>query len=191
MKYSGLLVLLLSACMAQAGEVKENGAFMGVSVGDTEWDDDGAFDGLGAKFDDEDSGFQVWGGYKFFSWFAVEGKYADLGEFTLSGGGVTLTAEASVLSASAVFILPFGQSGWDIYGQVGLGSIYYDVKSNCCGSDDDTEGVVTAGLGVRWTPVPEMTLSLGADSYAWEEEIGFRDYDTVMTISKLGVQYNF
>jgi OOP family OmpA-OmpF porin len=182
-----LLAILFISANATAVEVKERGAYIGGAVGATELEDDGAFDGPGITFDDSDTGLQLWGGYKFFKWFAVEGKFAYLGEASVSAGSDSIKLEASALTANAVFILPFGNSGWDIYGQLGLGVLAYDYSSNFGFSEDGSELTATAGLGVRWTIIDALTLSLGVDAYVWEDE----PYDPSIAISKLGIQYNF
>ena len=184
-----LMAFLLISAGASADAVNKRGAYMGGALGVTDLDDDGAFDGL--DFDNSDAGVQIWGGYRFLRWFAVEGEVAYLGNFTVSADGFeSANAEAYALTANAVFILPFGQSSWDIYGQLGLGGLAYSIDGPD-GSDDGSQGVGTAGVGVRWTPTPTMTLSLGVDAYAWQEDGYYETYDPSITISKLGLQYNF
>ncbi len=198
---SSACAVMLFAGTAGAVEVKQNGAYAGVALGTTSLDNN-TFDDLGripgVQTDDDDTGFQLWGGYKFFNWFAVEGRLAGLGEYTSEAregaAFANLKAEAAALTGNAVFILPFGQSGWELYGQVGLGIVSYDLSlsTNAFGpvvseDEDGTEAVGTAGAGVRWTPIPALTLSLGLDAWATEIE----DEDFNITMGRFGAQYNF
>lgn len=183
-----LMVLLLGSGLAIADEVDKRGAYVGGALGTTEFDDDGLLYGL--TYDKQDSGAELWGGYRFFRWFAVEGKYAYLGQYTISNGIESANAKAYALTVNAVFILPFGQSNWDMYGQLGYGSLGYHVNASF-GNYDSSQGAATAGLGFRWTPTPQMTLSLGVDAYAWQEDGYYQSYNPSISITKLGVQYNF
>ena len=117
------IVAMLTAGIASAVEVKEKGAYIGGAIGVTEVDQDSldAVERLGANVDKKDTGVQLWGGYKFLKWFAVEGRYSYLGEYTASNPGAGVKEDAAALTANAVFILPLGGSGWELYGQVGLG----------------------------------------------------------------------
>lgn len=194
------IVAMLTAGIASAVEVKEKGAYIGGAYGVTEVDDDNLSDlvNFGFSVDKKDTGYQLWGGYKFLKWFAVEGRYSYLGEYTATAAGAGVKEDAAALTANAVFILPLGGSGWELYGQVGLGVLSYDISYIGAGAppgEDGTETAGSAGLGVRWTPAPPVTISLGFD--AWSAEIDrtqvlpvdSKDFSVGMT--RLGVQYNF
>jgi hypothetical protein len=197
------LFALLGSGLAAAVEVKERGAYIGGSVGVTSFDSDDTdfLQETGFSVDDSDIGVQVWAGYKFLSWIAAEVRYSYLGEYSVSGfaqsGGnnaaVNGAQEAAAVTGNAIFILPFGKSGVDIYGQLGGGILAYDLVNGSLNgfaggeSDDGAELVGTAGVGVRWTPAPPVTLSLGVDG--WLTDIGGSELSVVM--GQLGVQYNF
>jgi OOP family OmpA-OmpF porin len=194
------IVAMLTAGIASAVEVKEKGAYIGGAIGVTEVDDDNLSDlvNFGFSVDKKDTGYQLWGGYKFLKWFAVEGRYSYLGEYTATEGGIGVKEDAAALTANAVFILPLGGSSWELYGQVGLGVLSYDISYLGAGAppgEDGTETVGSAGLGVRWTPAPPVTISLGFD--AWSAEIDRTEVfpidsdDFSVGMTRLGVQYNF
>jgi len=183
-----LTVLVLNSGLVLASEVHERGAYLGGALGTTKFNDDGALYPL--AYDDQDSGAELWGGYRFFRWFAVEGKYAYLGQYAISNGFESVNAKAYAFTVNAVFILPFGQSNWDMYGQLGYGSLAYQFNSSN-GTNDGSQGAGTAGLGFRWTPIAQMTLSLGIDAYSWQENGYYQSYNPSISITKLGVQYNF
>jgi OOP family OmpA-OmpF porin len=183
------IVAMLTAGIASAVEVKEKGAYIGGAIGVTEVDDDNLSDlvNFGFSVDKKDTGYQLWGGYKFLKWFAVEGRYSYLGEYTATEGGIGVKEDAAALTANAVFILPLGGSSWELYGQVGLGVLSYETSQTGFADTDGTETVGSAGLGVRWTPAPPVTISLGVD--AWSAEVNSSDISVGMT--RLGLQYNF
>jgi len=187
-----LFALMAATGIANAADVKDKGAYMGLAIGQSDYNlndiEDLVVD-LGADVDSKDTGFQLWGGYKFFRWFAVEGKYSHLGQWKATGDGGTVKAEVGALTGSAVFIAPFGASGFDFYGQVGLGLASWELKGD--GKVDGTEPVGTAGLGFRWTINQTFTLSLGLDAFAFEAEDEGEKEDIDVVITKLGIQYNF
>lgn len=89
-------------------------------------------------------------------------------------------------------MLPLGSSGFEFYAKVGVGSIVWDYSSSFGDdNDEDVEVVVTGGIGARYTPIPELTLILGIDSYVWEQEVFNDDYDMSIEVAKFGMQYNF
>ena len=176
----GLVVLALSG-MAFAEPTKERGAYIGAGFAATSFDDDGAFAGL--DFDDSDSGYGVFGGYKFLKYFAVEARYNDFGTFTLEGLGV----DVSSLSIHAVGIIPFGTSGWELFGQLGLGTATFDLGM---GSEED-EDVGAAGLGVRYSWSGKFAIAAQLDAYAYEDTSLGTSYDVGVTSTMISFQYIF
>jgi hypothetical protein len=70
----------------------------------------------------------------FLPYFALEGRYVDLGTFTVN----TLDIDVTATSIHAVGIVPFGESGWELFGQLGLGVVNFDLSGP---SDEDEEAV--------------------------------------------------
>jgi PPE-repeat protein len=181
-----LFILLLSiglGSVATAAEPKQKGFYIGGSVGVSNLDDDGAFDGL--DFDDSDTAIALFGGYKILKYLAVEGRLTSFGTFSLSDGFTTEKADLSSISAHVVGIVPFGTSGWELFGQLGLGNMDFD----CDGCSDETVG--SAGLGVRYYPTTNLSISFQIDAYAWEEDGFGTTYDFAASGSQVGVQYIF
>ena len=180
----GLLIavsILLTTGAALADPAKERGGYVGASLGATTFDDGGAFAFL--EQDDTDSGFSIFGGYKFFRYFAVEGRYTDFGTFSIEG----LRFDASVLSAHAVGIIPFGSSGWEMFGQLGLGTL--DVRFPGQSSENETVG--SAGLGLRFSPTENFSFALQLDAYAYEDTSLGPAYDIGFTATSVAFQYIF
>ncbi len=174
-------VLLLVSGAVSAGAVNERGAYIGGALGVTEFDDDGGFTGL--AFDDSDTSFQLYGGYKFLKYLAVEGRLISTGSYTLG----PIEIDTFAYTVNAVGIIPFGASGWELFGQLGIGSINLDVS----GIADEDETIGSAGLGVRFTPTQSVSIALQIDAYAWEDDSLGPTFDLSIATTQVAVQYNF
>ncbi len=176
-----LAALLLVVCgVTNADEPKARGAYIGGSIGASTFDDDGL---TGGFLDDQDSSVQLYGGYKFFKYFAVEARYADLGSFS---DGIN-TLDITALSVHAVGIIPFGTSGWELFGQLGLAQINQEVSG--FGDQDDTGGA--AGIGVRWHINQNIAVAAQIDAYVWQNDSIGSIYDLSVATNQLTFQINF
>jgi hypothetical protein len=157
--------LLAASTSAVAAEPDRRGIYVGAMGGATEFDDDGLFQGF--SYDDSDSGYGVYGGYKFLKYLAVEARVFDVG-FDSKG-----------YSGHVVGIVPFGTSGWEIFGQLGIGRIdVFEVQDETVGS---------AGLGVRFYPTPSLGISVQTDAYVFEEF----DYNPSFGATQLAIHWLF
>lgn len=161
------VALLCTGVTAPAAEPEARGFYVGVMGGRTEFDDDGICGEWSDECSESDSGYGVFAGYKVVKYFAVEARYSDFGIF-----------DATAFSAHAVGIIPFGASGWEVFGQIGLGTL----------DDYETETVGSAGLGVRFHPTPNLAFSLQTDAYVWEE---FEDYYPGYGATQVAIHYLF
>lgn len=174
--------VFFSCCsIAVADQSKSRGVFIGGGLGISTFDDGGAFAGF--SFDDEDSSFQIQGGYKFLPYFALEGRYVDLGTFTVD----TLNIDLTAASIHAVGIVPFGESGWELFGQLGLGVVNFDLT----GLGDEDEEVFAGGIGVRFSPTSNFSLAIQTDVYVWEDNSLGPVYDLAVGGTQLTIQYIF
>jgi OOP family OmpA-OmpF porin len=102
--------------------------------------------------DDKDTGFKIFGGYRFNQNFALEGGYADLGESTFSiPGFASGSAEATTILLHAVGMIPLNPQ-FSIFGKAGLHR--WDAKESglilgvpFSESDDGID--ITFGAGVQ------------------------------------------
>jgi OOP family OmpA-OmpF porin len=175
-----ITLLVLSWCAADAAAPAQKGAYIGGMVGVTTLEDDGLFGGL--SVDDSDSGIGIFGGYKFFKHLSVEGRYTDFGTFAVEGLGV----DASVLSVHVLGIIPFGDSGWELFGQLGLGTVDIDIVG-----DSTSESVGSAGLGVRYSFSENFSLGVQTDAYAYEEVDFVSTYNVGVVITALAIRLSF
>jgi len=179
------LGLFLLSGLVNAAPPLESGGYIGGAIGASELDDDNFFVDNGFDLrDDEDSALQLFGGYRFNRYFAVEGRYAYLGEFDVEGSDLDVDA----VSVHAVLLVPIGNDGWELYGQLGLGRINVEILG-----EDEDETVGAAGLGVRYFATENLGIGLSFDGYAWEEDDSpnGRDYDIAVTTATLRVEYIF
>ena len=216
---STIAISSLLATGVYAEPLKERGGYIGAAYGATSFEDDGFYDSyddfsgsFNADLDKDGQAWQIYGGYRFMKHFAVEGRYTGFGDYTADlDGFIKLEdigdfrgedkVEFSSLTAHALGILPFGQSGFDIYGQLGLGAMVYDRTTSVSidegsGRETDEDGALTwsVGLGVRYTPpkLQQLTVQLAYDAYFFkvEDEID-EEYNMSLSMAKLGLQYNF
>lgn len=181
-RFFAITCIFLASCnIGFAEPSKASGAYIGGGFGISTLDDGGAFGGF--NFDDEDSSFQIHGGYKFLPYLAVEGRYLDLGTFTVNA----LDIDVSAASIHAVGIVPFGESGWELFGQLGLGVVSFDLT----GVGDEDEEVFAGGIGVRFSPTAKFSLALQTDVYIWEDDSLGPVFDLAVGGTQLTIQYIF
>lgn len=152
-------IVLAAGASANAAEPLANGLYAGGSFGTSVFEDDGAF--LGLDFDDTDTAFQGHLGYKFFKFFSIEGRFTNYGTF----GVESLGFDATAVSMHGVGIVPFGRSGWELFGQLGLGSVKIEFDGT-----DETQTTFSGGLGVRYYATQNLSIGVQTDVHVWEEE---------------------
>lgn len=180
-----MFALLFSCATAVAAEPPSRGFYLGGSAGVTTFDDGGIFAGL--QFDDSDTSYGIFAGYKILKYLAVEARLSNQGSYSVGGGGFQENFDATAYSAHVVGIIPFGTSGWELFGQLGFGNV--DLDSNCCGGDSTSAG--SAGIGVRFYPTPHLGLAIQTDAYAWEEEGFYGVYDVSIAGTQFSIHYLF
>lgn len=189
----GMLVAILAATLfgnvALAEPSKASGFYLGGAIGVTELEDDGYLADFGFRVDDSDSSIQINAGYKFIPYFAIEARVTDLGDYRVNNGFTSVDLGFDAVSLHAVGIIPFGTSDWELFGQIGLARIDFDVDFACSDCSDETAGSV--GIGVRYSPTENIGISAQLDAYAYELSDSFRDYDVGVVTSQVGIQYLF
>jgi OOP family OmpA-OmpF porin len=124
--------------------------YAGIGIGQTTADFEDC--DFATTCDHKDTGFKVFGGYRFNQNFALEGGYADLGEATFSIPGLASgSAEASTIFLNAVGMIPlnpqfslFGKAGLHMWDAKESGQVFGTPFSI---SDDGVD--LTFGLGVQ------------------------------------------
>ena len=110
------LMLVARPCFAF-----DYGAFVGGSVGTTRYDICDQLVSAGAtSCDDQNTGFKIFGGYKFNRYLAVEGGYVDFGKTYAysTGPGVTTDVLVNAYYASGILAIPVAGRA-SLFGKVG------------------------------------------------------------------------
>jgi opacity protein-like surface antigen len=163
-------ILALSAATAFAAMpavAQDSGFYVGAGIGDFGIDVGG--------FDASDTGYKVFGGYRFIDYLALEAEYLDGG--TVEDAGLEI--DVSGFNVSAVGILPLGER-FDVFAKLGM--LFWDADTNGLGSDSGEDFSWGIGGGFHFTDQFGMQL----------EYQGFEieDTDTVDMIS-LGASWRF
>ena len=166
------LFLISSLAYAQGG-------YFGASVGQATYEEN-TFLG---NFDESDTAFKLFLGYRLNENIAVEGVYVDYGEPSGNLSGVPASVEFDGFGANLVGTIPLG-TGFELFGK--LGFLAWDGKVNLgslSNEQDDTD--LTYGVGV---------------AYFFNEQIGiqgeweFIDFDQSNMdgdMVSVGVQFRF
>ena len=87
-------------------------------------------------------------------------------------------------------LIPFGDSGWELFGQLGLGTL--SVKASGPGGFADIdEDVFSGGVGLRFSPTENFSLAVQTDVYVWEDDSTGFVYDMSVGGTQLSAQFIF
>lgn len=144
---AGLVALSLVAGSAGAAD---NGFYLGASFGRSEL----AIDDFDEDFDynDAQTGYKVFLGYRFLTFLAVEASFVDFGTFQDSTSTVDVETDLQAFDGYAVGMLPLGIA--DLFAKVGVVSWDADIidaieEVGGSGSDSGTDMAYGLGLQVR------------------------------------------
>ncbi len=93
----------------------------------------------------------------------------------------------SAASIHAVGIIPFAESRWELFGQLGLGIVNFDLT----GFGDEDENVFAGGIGVRFSTSQNFSLAIQTDVYVWEDTSLGPSFDLSVGATQVTVQYIF
>jgi hypothetical protein len=95
--------------------------------------------------------------------------------------------DLSGFSVHAVGIIPFGSSGWELFGQLGYGKINQKIS----GFYDEDDNAGAGGIGVRWHINPKFALAAQVDVYVWQNDDIGSAYDLSVGTNQIGVLFIF
>jgi len=201
------LALASGGVLAQAAP--ERGWYAGIGAGRSQLDFAGNFAQVfGATAsttsqDDSDSGYKVYGGFRFGRHFALEGGYSDFGSFS-SRRVVTAptagTATTDVTSRGAHFdvvgIVPLGQR-FELFGKVGLIRTTTTTRTTSTGSvvafglgqERDVHISPRIGAGAEFLLTPQLALRLEYEDQNLEFQ--FFDESKSVQLLSLGLKLRF
>lgn len=183
---SALVIVMSLGAAGFSDATWANGWYGGIGVGQSKFKDQkGTCSSLGSilssrsncTFDLKDTGVQVFGGYQFNSYGAVELGYIDFGKLkasangTLAGSPATGNAEfkAKTFAATLVGTLPIGDA-WGVIGRFGFHRWQVDAPASAA----TTSGSTTASTNPSKS-VPPVRIVLGAGvTFDLTKQIGMR-----------------
>jgi len=160
-------LIAASAFAISPAIAQDSGFYVGAGIGEFSVDAGG--------FDGSDTGFKVFGGYRFIPYLAVEVEYLDGG--TVEDGGLEL--DLSGFNLSGVGILPVGEK-FSLFAKLGM--IFWDADTN--GFGDDSGEDFSWGIGAGYSFTDQFGMQLEYQGFEIE------DADTVDMIS-LGASWKF
>ncbi len=161
------------------------------------------FDDASTSFDDKDTAYRVYGGYRFHRNFAAELAYVDLGRYqlrstVLPAGTLTNRIRSSGAELSVLGLLPLGER-WTAFGRLGIlaartkasysgdGSIF--VSGGESEQTKRTSGMVY-GIGAMADLTPRFGLRLEWNEYRkLGDDLTGGEFDA--RVLSAGVQYRF
>lgn len=139
-----------------------------------------------ARFSVDDTGYKVFLGFRMARWLAIEGGYTDLGNLNGVQDAVSYEAQADLLTALAVGVLPITPRA-RLFAKIGLAS--WDTLSTTTDGDlterRDANGIDLAyGFGLGYDLTRRLGLRLEWETYDFDntEEVKFISF---------GAQLNF
>jgi OOP family OmpA-OmpF porin len=207
LKSAALAAALGLAYAGTAAAEVEPGFYAGVGVGQSTVENDDA------DFDEDDTGFKLFGGYQFNPFFAVELAYinggepdtsfTDDGSFTgVAGANVKLEAETSQINAAAVGTYAFNDY-FGVMGRLGLSYVDAEIKEtdtatlpgigvvSVSDSIDDDTTELAYGVGVWFSPVKNFVLRLEYEMTSAELFDDVLSDDTDLTLITVSAAYRF
>jgi OOP family OmpA-OmpF porin len=193
------IILLASSLLiaASPASAADRGFYAGAGLGQMNTEVDDVL-GLDYDFDEDDAGFKVFGGYRFFPWLSVEGAYLDGGSPSIkeSRGGETvkLGIDVQSLVASAVFALPVGER-FELFVKPGIA--YWDAETSLGFSsptfsdsfrEDDDGSAFFLGAGAGFDVTDNFGLRL---EYEWFEVAPEWDSDSDEFVDELDANAGF
>jgi OOP family OmpA-OmpF porin len=155
------------------------GVYIGASIGEASYEEDLGFD----TFDESDTGYKFFAGYRFSDNFAVEGVYVDYGEPSGHILGIPAGVEITGYGVNLVGTIPLA-TGFEIFGKLGL--LAWDgtaTLGNLSGDESDTD--LTYGIGAAY---------FFDDHFGVQAEWEFVNFDNSnmdADMLSVGVQYRF
>lgn len=149
------LALALAVCAMSAGAfAAEDKFYVGGAIGRGSHNVE---DLPGASVDESDTGYKLFGGYRFSKELAVEVGYFDFGQATAKVGSLTVGKyETSAFGGGVAFTLPFADK-WSGIGRLGLASV--KTKGTVLGISDSEDNVkLYGGLGIGYAITPQINV---------------------------------
>lgn len=173
-------LLFAAASLPALAQYDSVGVYLFGNVGQTEADLDDAQDeidralidagatGLSSSVDDEDTAYKLGLGLQLNRYFAIEGTWVDLGEYSYKAraneGSLRANVEASGFGGNLVGRLPFDY-GLSAYAKAGWHQLETEVSVSGAGSEEDTDTVGSWAVGGAWEFYPQFSVVAEFERY--------------------------
>lgn len=132
--------------------------------------------GATCAVDDTDTGYKVFGGYRFARFIALEGGYIDLGE-SAADATVPVTATAA-LTAQGGYVsllpqIPLGTVG-SLFGRIGLSAVEAELTAQAVGvsfSDSSGAAGLVFGVGGEFHLTEQLSLRGEWERHSFDEAL--------------------
>jgi len=177
-----LLPLVILGCLLLSPALWAGKFYVGVAAGEATLEAPAA----GARFSADDTGYKAFAGYRMVRWLSLEGAYTDLGNLTGRQEDLSYEAEADMLTAHAVGVLPITPRA-RIFAKIGLAS-WACLSTTTDGElteGRDASGIdLSYGFGLGYDLTQRFGLRLEWETY---------DFDNTENVKflSLGAQFNF
>ena len=179
---------LPSAGMAQGAD---SGWYIGGTIGQAKVND--FCEGLVASCEDTDTSLRVLGGSQFSKHFALEAGYHQLGEASVTNGGLFAKVEAMAWELVAVGMLPVADR-FSVYGKLGVYRGETDFSTNIVApgipstfSESNTD--LTMGFGLQFDVA--NNLGLRAEWQRYQDLGGPQIGESDVDVMSIGVVFRF
>lgn len=189
-------LILTVLAMSLSTPLLAEGFYLGAGIGNTDFDDGGAYKDVSTAFTSEPKGetYKLIAGYTFNKIIGLEAQYTKYGKiknsFPLLNINTDLKHTSAVLSANIGYTF---NNGIRPFGTIGLGSI--EAKS---GSWNDSGTAYRAGIGLEFSPesLDELSFRVAyeVDMYTIEiSDVGIskKEYDMTMSSIYFSTSYKF
>ncbi len=172
---TGVALAVTTALVTAPALAKDEGFYLGASVGSANVQQNGSDPDLGDfKFDESDFAWKIFAGYQFGPILAIEGGYRDFGSPDTTG----LSVDPYGIDVYGVAGVPLGPVR--LFGK--LGGIYWNADTRVDGMKDSDDGFeVAAGVGLEF--------ELG--SFAIRGEVEYMDIFDDTWMYTIGATYTF
>jgi OOP family OmpA-OmpF porin len=177
--------------IGKAQGTDDKGFYIGATVGQSKVKD--FCSGISVSCEDTDTALRLLGGYQFNKHFALELGYSQLGEASISSGGLFAKVEATAWELVAVGMLPVADR-FSIYGKIGMYRADSDFGTNIVlpgipQAFSESNNDLTFGFGLQF----DISRSLGvrAEYQRYQDLGGPQIGESDLDVMSIGLVYRF
>ena len=179
-----LLVALVGTALILPIAAQAEGAYIGASVGRAESELKSG--GMSSK--DSDTGFKLNAGVDFTKNFGVEIGYVDLGKPSISGGGLTATAEPRSYYLAGTATYPIDEQ-FAVFAKAGVTRNRTKVNMTGFGSDKFTHTDAILGVGASYNVAKNIAVVIEYENFG--KTVDEQGANLKSDLISVGLRYKF